>query len=444
MMENREDQDRETYIDTETVETNESESAAPQFSGGRRSRKSHAMAKKVTTLLLTGVLFGTAAGGTMFGVNVAAGRMAAGGNPAAQSTQAASDANASGTQIATAVPMSSSSSGSATVADVVSNAMPTVVAINIKGTETIQSFFGTQKAEVSGAGSGIIIGKNDSELLIVTNNHVVASSDSIQVTFTDGEKVDAAVKGTDSSKDLAVVAVQLKDIKDSTMGAIKIATLGDSDKLQLGQGVIAIGNALGEGQSVTTGIVSMLNKEIKDEDGTSRTLIQVDAAINPGNSGGALLDMSGNVIGINSAKYATTAVEGMGFAIPISQVKELIQNLSEQKTKIAVAADEQGYLGIQMQNIDSAMSQAYGIPEGVYVYKILDGTAAAGSELRERDVITEINGTKVSTGEDLHKQMSYYKTGDTVTLTVQTLDDGSYKERKIEVRLGSREDADKM
>ena len=222
------------------------------------------------------------------------------------------------------------------------------------------------------------------------------------------------------------------------MDQIKPAELGDSDVLKLGQGVVAIGNALGMGQSVTVGYVSALNKEVTFKDGT-RTLIQVDAAINPGNSGGALLNMAGEVIGINSAKYSDTDVEGIGYAIPISFAKDIIDDLMTKTTKVEVAENEQGYLGIQLQNIDSMMAQAYGMPEGIYVYKIVEGGAASKSDLRERDIITKFDGERVKTGEDLQKMLTYYKGGTTVTLTVQSLENGAYVEREVPITLGFRE-----
>ena len=222
------------------------------------------------------------------------------------------------------------------------------------------------------------------------------------------------------------------------MDQIKPAELGDSDVLKLGQGVVAIGNALGMGQSVTVGYVSALNKEVTFKDGT-RTLIQVDAAINPGNSGGALLNMAGEVIGINSAKYSDTDVEGIGYAIPISFAKDIINDLMTKTTKVEVAENEQGYLGIQLQNIDSMMAQAYGMPEGIYVYKIVEGGAASKSDLRERDIITKFDGERVKTGEDLQKMLTYYKGGTTVTFTVQSLENGAYVEREVPITLGFRE-----
>ena len=318
--------------------------------------------------------------------------------------------------------------------------MPSVVAINNKMIYTQDNWlFGQQQYEVPSSGSGIIAGQNDTELLIITNNHVVEDSEELSVTFIDNQSVKAAVKGTDSDSDLAVIAVQLSDIPEETRKQIKAADLGDSDSMKLGQGVVAIGNALGQGQSVTVGYVSALNKKLTNND-VERTLLQVDAAINPGNSGGALLNMNGEVIGINAAKYSDTSVEGIGYAIPISQAKDIISDLMTKTTKVAVDENEQGYLGIQLQNIDSQMAQAYGMPEGTYVYKIVAGGAASRSDLRERDIITKFDGEKVKNGDDLKKLLTYYKAGSTVTMTVQSLENGKYVERNVQITLGSKSD----
>ena len=333
-----------------------------------------------------------------------------------------------------------SSTVTSDVSEVVNSVMPSVVSITNMSVQQVQSFFGgTSSQEVQSSGSGIIAGQNDTELLIITNNHVVEDSEELSVTFIDNQSVKAAVKGTDSDSDLAVIAVQLSDIPEETRKQIKAADLGDSDSLKLGQGVVAIGNALGQGQSVTVGYVSALNKKITIND-VERTLLQVDAAINPGNSGGALLNMNGEVIGINAAKYSDTSVEGIGYAIPISQAKDIISDLMTKTTKVAVDENEQGYLGIQLQNIDSQMAQAYGMPEGIYVYKIVAGGAASRSDLRERDIITKFDGEKVKNGDDLKKMLTYYKAGSTVTMTVQSLENGKYVERNVQITLGSKSD----
>jgi serine protease Do len=252
--------------------------------------------------------------------------------------------------------------------------MPSVVAIDVRGEQSYTSIFGySQKYETEGAGSGILIGENDEEYLIVTNNHVVENTKSMSVQFIDGESVEAELKGTDSGKDVAVISVKKENVKDSTKGAIALAEIGDSDSLKVGQGVIAIGNALGYGQSVTVGYISALNRTITAMDSTTgqnakvENLLQTDAAINPGNSGGALLDMDGRVIGINESKSVDTTVEGMGYAIPISSVTELIDTLSSQKTRSKVAEENRGYLGIQCQNVDSDAAQRFSMPIGIFV-----------------------------------------------------------------------------
>ena len=380
------------------------------------------------------LLFGVVSGGTMFGVNRAAELLF----PQPEETAPVS---LSTTQtVAPAQSTSAADSNGVIIEDVspiVEAAMPSVVA----NTNTMlyqNTWFGaTQTYEVPSSGSGIIVGQNDTELLIVTNNHVIEDSTSLQVTFIDESTVDAAVKGTVSEADLAVIAVPLDSISADTKSQIKAATMGDSDSLKMGQGVIAIGNALGLGQSVTVGHVSALNREIK-VDGLTKTVIQTDAAINPGNSGGALLNAQGELIGINEAKYASTDVEGVGYAIPISLVKDTIENLMNKTTKVELPEEEQGYLGIQIQNINSATSQMYGMPEGVYVYKITENSAAANSDLREKDIITKFDGETVHSYADLTELLTYYKAGSTVTLTVQRLENGEYTEKEVEITLMNR------
>lgn len=392
-------------------------------------------AKKTAGIAAAGILFGCVAGGAMFGVNAIGGLL----TQNSTSTQVESTLTALDVAPATEAAMLPVSMGN-DVSAIVDKAMPSVVAINSTMVYTQQDwFFGQQAYEVPGSGSGIIAGQNDDELLIITNNHVVEDSSQLSVAFIDSTAVPAAIKGTDSDSDLAVIAVKLSDIPAETKSKIKPATMGDSAALKLGQGVVAIGNALGQGQSVTVGYVSALDKKV-EIDGNERTLLQVDAAINPGNSGGALLNTQGEVIGINAAKYADTEVEGIGYAIPISFAQDIIEDLMNRTTKVEVEADQQGYLGIQLQSIDSQMSQAYAMPQGIYVYKIVEGGAAAASDLRERDIITKFDGETVKTGEDLQKMMTYYKGGSTITLTVQSLENGAYTERQVEVTLGYKKD----
>ena len=271
--------------------------------------------------------------------------------------------------------------------------------------------------------------------MVVTNNHVVEGADSLQVQFIDDETVDAAIKGTDSEKDLAVVAVKLSDIKKSTLEQIKVATLGDSDELEVGEGTIAIGNALGYGQSVTTGVVSALNREVQYENRTMK-LIQTNAAINPGNSGGALLNSKGEVIGINAAKYSSSSVEGMGFAIPVSSVKDVIENLMNKETLTKVDSDKKGYLNIYGRDVTSTLSETYSVPTGVYVIEVMEGGAADKAGIEKSNVITKINGESVSSMEDLQRKLEYYEKGTEVTLTIQYAKGNEYKEKEVKVTLG--------
>ena len=322
---------------------------------------------------------------------------------------------------------------------VVNKVMPSIVSVYNDYTQQVQTFFGeTYTMEGQSTGSGIIIGKTDEELLIVTNNHVVEGADNLRVLFIDEETCDAELKGTDANNDLAVIAVSLDSIKDTTLNEIKVATLGNSDALRIGEDVIAIGNALGYGQSVTTGIVSANNREINDDTITG-TFIQTDAAINPGNSGGALVDINGNVIGINSSKIGGSTVEGMGFAIPISKAIPIIEKLMSRETLSKVSEEEQGTIGISGATVTSSVSKAYNMPVGVYVAQIIEGGGAASSDLHEGDIITALNDQAVSSMEDLQNLLQYYKAGTEVALTIQRQDgQGSYAEATVMVTLGTR------
>lgn len=399
---------------------------------------------RIAGITAAALLFGTVAGGTMYGVNYAANSL----NPkyptvsqsetVSEGTLPADEAAGTDSGTATAMPAITTD-----VSAIVEKAMPSVVAINNKMIYQANSWFGpAQTYEVPSSGSGIIVGQNDTELLIVTNNHVVADSTELKVNFIDNTSVDAAIKGTDAESDLAVIAVPLSGIPADTLSKITIATLGDSDALKVGQGVIAIGNALGYGQSVTVGYVSALNREVRVDESSTRNLLQTDAAINPGNSGGALLNMKGELIGINAAKYSSTEVEGMGYAIPISKANDIIDDLMTKKTRVAVTEANQGYLGIQGNNVDQQMADLYGMPKGIYVYKIVEDSAAAKSDLREKDIITKFDGQSVRTMEDLKNMMTYYAKGDTVTMTVQSLENGQYEERSVEITLGEKPAAD--
>ena len=333
---------------------------------------------------------------------------------------------------------SSSSTGTSDVATIAKNAMPSIVSITNMSVQEVQSFFGgTQQQESTSVGSGIIIGQTDSELLILTNNHVVEGNEKLTVSCVDNESVEANVKGTDSTKDLAVVAVKISDVKDSTMDEIAVATMGDSSKLEVGEQVVAIGNALGYGQSVTSGIVSATERTLDGYEGG--TLIQTDAAINPGNSGGALLNSNGEVIGINTAKVATDSVEGMGYAIPISDASDTIQNLMNQETKTKVSEAEQGYLGIQGVDVSDESAKMYNMPTGVYISDVVKNGGAQQAGLTKGSVITGLEGTTISDMNSLKEQLQYYRVGDKVKVTVQVPgNNGEYTEKTVEVTLGSK------
>ncbi len=334
------------------------------------------------------------------------------------------------------------------VSSVVENIMPSIVSITNMSVQEVQNYFGgTSKQESESAGTGIIISQNDSELLVVTNNHVVAGSDTLTVTFADGNSVEANIKGTDSEYDVAVVAVPLDSISEDTKKAISVATLGDSTELKVGEPAIAIGNALGYGQSVTTGVISALNRSVSETDQTtgettesSVKLIQTDAAINPGNSGGALVNASGEVIGINSSKLVGDSVEGVGYAIPISDVSDLIENLMNQETKTKVAEADQGAIGIKGVSVSTEYSQQLNMPEGVYVSKVTKGGGAEKAGMTRGCIITGINGTTVSSMDDLQEQLQYYAKGDEVELTIQVpQSNGEYQEQSVTVILGAKQ-----
>lgn len=417
------------------------------YNGGHTSagqqKKKGSRGRKLAFVVAAAVIFGCVAGGTTVAVQSAASRFFGISKEAADSSETASPA-VIGNQDNNSSDTGSSGSQTATsqldVSAIVEKAMPSVVAIHGKSTVQSYTFFGPQSYEAQSSGSGIIIGENDSELLVVTNNHVIEGIEELSVTFNDESTVSANVKGGDSESDIAIIAINKSDISSETMNAISIATIGDSDSLKVGQGVIAIGNALGYGQSVTVGCVSALDREISVDNQTTRNLLQTDAAINPGNSGGALLNMKGEVIGINSAKYSSTEVEGMGYAIPISKVQDIIQNLSNKTTRSVVEEDKQGTIGIQGQNIDENMSKAYDIPKGIYVYKILSNGAAAKSELQEKDIITKFDGQSVRTMAELKEMLTYYASGDTVELTVERLNGSQYEEKTISITLGTQSD----
>lgn len=323
------------------------------------------------------------------------------------------------------------------IATIAKNSMPSVVSITNLGIEQVQDFFGgIREKEITSAGSGIIIAQTDDELLIVTNNHVVEGYESLTVSFIDEESVEANVKGTDANKDLAVIAVNLSDVKESTLDEIAVAQLGDSSKLQVGEPTIAIGNALGYGQSVTSGIVSATERTL---DGYEGNLIQTDAAINPGNSGGALLNANGEVIGINVAKVSDSTVEGMGYAIPSSDASDIIQELMNQKTKKKVDEAKQGFIGIQGYDVDENSSQMYNLPMGVYVAEVESESPAKKAGITKGCIIVKFGGSTIESMEDLQGELQYYEAGEKVEVTIsQPAANGEYKESTVELTLGKK------
>ena len=435
-----------------------------------RNDKIRKIAKKGLTLSLCAVLAGGLAAGSFEGVNKLAGWSGATTVEAASNkdettlTYAKSekkDADASDSKSDTGKDTGSTAKGNLDVSEIASEALPSIVSITTKSVQEVQNYFGMygmygyapqqQEQEVEGSGSGIIVGKNDDELLIATNYHVVEGADTLSVAFTDGNAVEASVKGFDEERDLAVVSVSLDDVKDDTMDAISIAKIGSSDDLKVGEQVIAIGNALGYGQSVTTGIVSAKNRRMDSDNNTVTdgsddssdgvNLIQTDAAINPGNSGGALLNMEGEVVGINSAKLASTEVEGMGYAIAISDVTDILQNLMNETSRDKLDDSEHGVLGIEGSSVSSEAVQMYGIPAGVFVKKVTEGGAADKAGLKANSVITEFNGKTVSSIDQLLEYLSYYEPDEEVELTVQVPHGTSYKEETVKVTLDENTDA---
>ena len=436
-----------------------------------RNDKIRKIAKKGLTLSLCAVLAGGLAAGSFEGVNKLAGWSGATTVEAASNkdettlTYAKSekkDADASDSKSDTGKDTGSTAKGNLDVSEIASEALPSIVSITTKSVQEVQNYFGMygmygyapqqQEQEVEGSGSGIIVGKNDDELLIATNYHVVEGADTLSVAFTDGNAVEASVKGFDEERDLAVVSVSLDDVEDDTMDAISIANIGSSDDLKVGEQVVAIGNALGYGQSVTTGIVSAKNRRMDSDNNTVTdgsddssdgvNLIQTDAAINPGNSGGALLNMEGEVVGINSAKLASTEVEGMGYAIAISDVTDILQNLMNETSRDKLDDSEHGVLGIEGSSVSSEAVQMYGIPAGVFVKKVTEGGAADKAGLKANSVITEFNGKTVSSINQLIEYLSYYEPDEEVELTVQVPHGTSYKEETVKVTLDENTDAD--
>mgnify|MGYP000326409330 CR=1 FL=1 len=430
--------------------------------------------KKAATAVALAVIFGLVAGAVFQGVNIAADKYR--GNDS--STTIGKTETVTGTEDSTG-----SSSADSTVKDIVAESgtvagvahatMSSIVAITSVSVQEIPSFFGygTRQYQSAGSGSGIIVGENDSELLIATNNHVVSGATTLTVCFagsdvvgaeeetqamassgstgfgSDGDvdvdnAVSAKIKGTDEENDLAVVAVEKSDIPNETMEEIKIAQLGSSDDLVVGEQVVAIGNALGYGQSVTSGWISALNRTISTDDMTGSGLIQTDAAINPGNSGGALLNMNGEVIGINSAKFASNAVEGMGYAIPISRAQPILEDLMSRETRDKVDGSEASYLGINPLDLSAEVTAMFDMPEGVFVSSVSTGEAADNAGIRKGDIITGFDGQTVTGRDDLNDKMKYYAAGETVDITIARAQNGQYVEQTVQVTLGNRPDAD--
>ena len=402
----------------------------------KKERKPGGFGKQLAKCAALALVFGLVAGGVMTGVNYASGKVL--GTTNAGNVQASLTTGDDSTVQPTAI---SSSYVATDVSDIVDEVMPSIVAItNVSQTE-YQSFWGQSKTyESTSCGSGIIVSQDKEYLYVATNNHVVEGANSLTVTFANDDTVSAEIKGTDPSTDLAVVKVALSSIKDDTMSAIKVATLGSSDTLKVGESCIAIGNALGYGQSVTTGVISALNREVSVSDSSSSTnytaeLIQTDAAINPGNSGGALLNTAGEVIGINSVKYSDTSVEGIGYAIPMDTAKPIIEELI---TKEKVDESNSAYLGITGVDVTSDVAKTYNMPTGVYVAQVMEGAAAEQAGIQKGDIITKFDGKDVTSMEELSSNMQYYAAGTTVDVVIERSSNGQYEEQTISVTLGKK------
>ena len=404
--------------------------------------------KRIIGVIFSALLFGLIAGGMMVGVNYIAQErniysIAEEGQPKQEEKKESSPSEIKEPEKSTAPSdtVIASTGNGKTVTEVAKDAMPSVVAITnmMRYQENGFSIFGEiqRETELPASGSGVIVGQNDTELLIATNNHVIQDSNSLTVSFIDDSTATAQVKGTDVTVDLALVSVKLSDISPETREKIKAVQIGSSDEMEVGDQVVAIGNALGYGQSVTTGIISAKNRDVQTKDGVSKGLIQTDAAINPGNSGGALLNMKGELIGINVAKYADTDVEGMGYSIPSSAAETILSSLSTLTTRDKVPEAEQGVLGIQVKDIDAQTAESFAMPKGIYIFKVLDDTGADNSQIQERDIITKLDGQGVYTTANLKALLSKYRAGEEVKLTLMRQDGtGKYNEVEVTVTLG--------
>ena len=484
--EQRESTKEEWYQEAQQEQKQQQSYNAYQFTApeskkpNRSGKKLNGQGRKFGTVVATAVVFGLVASAVFQGTNYVGSKLNPQGKKSVQvqSTQTISQNKSSDSEES----VSGSTEGTSSVSQVAKNAMPSIVSIvgvSVQEIPQIYQYFGYgQQQETQSSGSGIIVGQNDTELLIATNNHVVSGTNSLTVCFTnqdgsavtangdvektsaegesgstnqDGQDsslddvqsgaVSAQIKGTDADNDLAVISVKLEDIPGDVLSEIKVATIGDSDSLQMGEQVVAIGNALGYGQSVTSGYVSALNRQVSSDD-TDGTFIQTDAAINPGNSGGALLNMKGELIGINSAKIASDEVEGMGFAIPISKAEPILDEMMNQETRYKVEdEDKAAYIGITCENVTSDVNQMYGIPQGVYVDTVVEGGPAEKAGIKKGDVITKIDGTAIDAYKDLVDRLEYYEAGETVELEVYRAQDGEYNAQKISVTLGAKKDA---
>ena len=408
----------------------------------KKEKKNHSTAKKFGMCAGLAGTFGIIAGCVFLGVS-AAGSSVLGLNKSVQIPTTESS-KVSSTDSDTATPTSAStSSGDLTVSQVAENCTPAMVAITNKSVQEVQSMFGygSQSYESESSGSGIIVDQNDDELLIATNSHVVSGAETLSVCFTDNETVEATVKGADSDADLAIVAVKISDIPADTLSAIKVIQMGNSDELSVGDQVVAIGNALGYGQSVSSGYVSAVDRSITIDNVTHDALIQTDAAINPGNSGGALLNMKGELIGINEAKFASSTVEGMGFAIPVSKATPILSDLMNQETRYKVDEDQAGFIGITCKEIASDYAQTYGVPSGVYVDSVTDDGGAKAAGLQKGDIITKFGDTTVTSYKELTAALEYYAAGESVDITFSRADNGEYQEQTATVTLGKKSDS---
>ena len=434
-----------------TKTASEKTAAAPERRNGQ-VKKMGGLGRRICSLILCGLLFGAAAGAGLWAVNRVLPESAVTETAAVQETRSAAESaaalsedNITGEkQPAQITPVTYSAGSGASpqtldVSEIAEEMMPAMVSITNISVQEVQSYYGmfgrgqSRLQESQSSGTGIILGENDSELLIVTNNHVVEDADTLSVCFVDDEVCEATVKGTDPDNDLAVIAVKKSDIPDETAKLIRAAVIGSSDELKVGQQVVAIGNALGYGQSVTTGIVSALNRQI---DTTDAIMIQTDAAINPGNSGGALLNMHGEVVGINSAKFSSTEVEGMGYAISITTAMPIIEDLMNRTTREKVAEEDASWLGIDGEDVTATISASYGIPQGIYVTSVYSDSPAREAGISANTIITHFDGIRVTSLSNLENRLQYYAAGETVELTIQTAEGNEYVEKTVTLTLG--------